>query len=232
MEPPSTTPSVAAPPSGLTVAAWGRTAYADALRRQEELVAARIAGTAPDTLVFTEHDPVYTLGVRRGAERHLLWTAEELARRKIAVFPTTRGGDITYHGPGQVVGYPIVNLADRRDLHAYLRFLEDVLIAAVARFGVRAGRNPGKTGIWVGPRKVAAIGVGVKRWVAWHGFALNVATDLAPFAGIVPCGIAPEEGTVTSLHLEAGRPIAPEDARQALAEEFQRAWLDFRQGAG
>lgn len=232
MEPPNTAPTVAASPNGLIVAAWGRTAYADALRRQEELLAARIAGGAPDTLIFTEHDPVYTLGLRRGAERHLLWTAEELARREIAVFPTTRGGDITYHGPGQVVGYPIVSLADRRDLHAYLRFLEDVLIAAVARFGVRAGRNPGKTGIWVGPRKVAAIGVAVKRWVAWHGFALNVATDLAPFAGIVPCGIAPEEGTVTSLHLETGRPIAPEDARQALAEEFQRGWPDFRQGAG
>ncbi len=222
----------AAPPTGagLAVVDWGRTGYEDALRRQEELVAARLADAAPDTLVFTEHDPVYTLGVRRGAERHLLWSEEERARHGIALFPTTRGGDVTYHGPGQVVGYPIVSLAARRDLHAYLRFLEDVLIAAVARLGVQAGRNPGKTGLWVGPRKVAAIGVAVKRWTTYHGFALNVATDLTPFAGIVPCGITPAEGTVTSLHLELGRPVDPAEVKRLLAEEFRRGWIDFLRG--
>jgi len=212
----------AQPPSALVVTDWGRTRYADALRRQGELVARRNAGEAPDTLVFTEHEPVYTLGVRPGADRHLLWEAAELARRGIEVQPTTRGGDITYHGPGQVVGYPIVHLAPRKDLHAWLRLLEDVMIAAVARFDLAAGRNPGLTGIWIGRRKIAAIGVAVKKWTAFHGFALNVSTDLSPFAGIVPCGITAADGTVTSLEAELGRPVELAAVKSALADEFRR----------
>lgn len=206
---------------------WGRTRYAEALARQEELVARRNAGEIGDTLVFTEHEPVYTLGVRRGAEQNLLWTADMLRARGIEVHPTTRGGDITYHGPGQVVGYPIVNLAPRKDLHAYLRFLEDVMIAAVARYGLIAGRNPGKTGIWIERRKIAAIGVAVKKWTTYHGFALNVNTDLSHFAGIVPCGITAADGTVTSLQAELGRTVDLDDVKQALAAEFWRQLPGF-----
>lgn len=218
------------PAADLAFVDWGRTAYADALRRQEELVAARLAGTAPDTLVFTEHDPVFTLGVRRGAERHLLWNEAELARRGIAVHQTNRGGDITFHGPGQIVGYPIVSLAARRDLHAWLRLLEDVMIAGVAPFGLTAGRNPGKTGIWIGSRKIAAIGVAVKQWTTFHGFALNVNTDLAPFTGIVPCGITPADGTVTSMALELGRPLDLAEVKAGLAREFARRLPGFLAG--
>ncbi|MBX3738179.1 MAG: lipoyl(octanoyl) transferase LipB [Candidatus Didemnitutus sp.] len=210
---------------------WGRTAYADAWRRQEELVAARNDGRAPDTLVFTEHNPVFTMGVRRGAEQNLLWQQAELARRGIEVVTTNRGGDITYHGPGQIVGYPIVNLAPRKDLHAYLRFLEDVMIASVAHFGLAAGRNPGKTGIWIEKRKIAAIGVAVKKWTTFHGFALNVNTDLTPFTGIIPCGITAADGTVTSLQLELGRTVDIAEVKAALAAEFRARLPEFLAGA-
>ncbi len=208
---------------------WGRTRYREAWARQDELVAARAAGTAPDTLVFTEHDPVFTVGMRRGAEQHLVWTAPQLAQQGIEVVPTNRGGDITYHGPGQIVGYPIVSLDARRDLHAYLRFLEQVLIDTVARHGLLAARREGKTGIWLGQRKIAAIGVAVKRWVTLHGFALNVTTNLAHFGGIVPCGIT--DGTVTSLACELGTGCPPlEQVRADLAAEFWTAWPRFLAG--
>ena len=216
--------SDARPAAGATLD-WGRTAYAAAWRRQEELVARRIAGEVGDTLVFTEHDPVYTLGVRLGAARHLLWNEAELTRRGIAVVATNRGGDITYPGPGQIVGYPVVDLAPRRDLHAYLRFLEQVLINAVGSLGLAAGRRPGQTGIWLGSRKLAAIGVAVKRWVTFHGFALNVNNDLAPFAGIVPCGIT--DGTVTSLRQELGRECDLAEVKAVLAAEFWAEWRKF-----
>jgi lipoyl(octanoyl) transferase len=199
---------------------WGRTRYEDAWKRQEATVAQRNAGTVSDTLVFTEHEPVFTMGVRRGAERNLLWNEAELKRHGVEVVTTNRGGDITYHGPGQVVGYPIVNLNPRRDLHAYLRFLEDVMIASVGRFGLTADRNPGRTGIWIGRRKIAAIGVAVKKWTTFHGFALNVNNDLAPFEGIVPCGIAAADGTVTSMKIELGRALDLAEVKQVLANEF------------
>ncbi|MDP1580388.1 MAG: lipoyl(octanoyl) transferase LipB, partial [Candidatus Didemnitutus sp.] len=131
------------------------------------------------------------------------------------------------HGPGQVVGYPIVNLASRKDLHAYLRLLEDIMIAAVARFGLTAGRNPGKTGIWIERRKIAAIGVAVKKWTTFHGFALNVNTDLTPFTGIIPCGITASDGTVTSMQLELGRTVDVAEVKAALAAEFWRALPPF-----
>ncbi len=220
-----------APPFALDVVDWGCTAYADAWRQQEELVAARNDGRAADTLVFTEHDPVFTMGVRRGAEQNLLWNPAELARRGIEVVTTNRGGDITYHGPGQIVGYPIVNLSPRKDLHAYLRFLEDVMIATVARYGLTAGRNPGKTGIWIEKRKIAAIGVAVKKWTTFHGFALNVNTDLAPFTGIIPCGITAADGTVTSMHLELHRPVDFAAVKQTLAAEFRARLPEFFAGA-
>lgn len=210
---------------------WGHTRYAAARTRQDELVAQRIAGEINDTLVFTEHAPVYTLGLRRGTELNLVWDAAELARQGIEVVKTNRGGDITYHGPGQVVGYPIVSLATRPDLHGYLRFLEQVLINSLGSLGLAAARREGKTGIWLGPRKIAAIGVAVRRWVAYHGFALNVAPDLNHFAGIVPCGISATDGTVTSLAAELGRPVDPAEVKTVIAGEFWRLWPDFLRGA-
>lgn len=209
----------------LTTLDWGRTGYADAWQRQEELVARRNAGEIGDTLVFTEHDPVYTLGVRKGAEQHIIWDEAELAKRGIAVFKSNRGGDITYHGPGQIVGYPILNLTARKDLHAYLRLLEQVLINTVGTFGLAAARRDGKTGIWLGPRKIAAIGVAVKKWTTYHGFALNVDADLAPFSGIVPCGIT--DGTVTSMAAELGQAPSSDEVKHILAAEFQQLLPEF-----
>lgn len=212
----------------LAVARWGRTSYADALTRQTELQAARLAGSAPDTLVLTEHDAVFTVGLRTGAVKHLLWDGPTLAREGVAVHDTNRGGDITYHGPGQLVAYPIVSLDARRDLHAYLRFLEDVLIAVAARHGLQAARRDGLTGIWIAERKLAAIGVSVRRWVTMHGIALNVSPALRHFGGIVPCGISSREGTVTSLAAELGaRCPSLERVGEDFAEEFAARWPDF-----
>lgn len=209
-------------PTAVTVLDWGRTEYAASLARQTALVERRIAGAIGDTLVFTEHEPVFTLGMRAGAEAHLLWDADRLTREGVTTAKTNRGGDITYHGPGQIVGYPIVSLDGRRDLHVYLRFLEDVLIGTVGHCGLTASRREGKTGIWIGNRKVAAIGVAVRRWVTYHGFALNVNPDLAHFQGIIPCGISAAEGTVTSLRAELGRDVAADDVKGMLAAEFGR----------
>jgi len=216
--------------SALTVLDWGRTAYSDALARQEELVAQRIAADIGDTLVFTEHEPVFTIGLRAGAESHLVWSEKELARQGVEVSKTNRGGDITYHGPGQTVGYPIVSLVPRKDLHAYLRFLEQVVINSVGALGLAAARREGKTGIWLGNRKVAAIGVAVRRWVAYHGFALNVNANLTHFAGIVPCGIAATDGTVTSMHAELGRRVDADEVKALLTAEFNALLPRFLAG--
>ena len=208
---------------------WGRTRYDDALARQFEFVRARIAGEIPDTLVFTEHEPVLTKGVRRESGEHLLWSDGELTQRGIAIHDSNRGGDITYHGPGQIVGYPILDLNARRDLHAYLRFLEQVLIDSAARFGISAGRREGKTGIWIADRKLAAIGVAVRKWVTHHGFAFNVDPDLSHFAGIVPCGIT--DGTVTSLRAELGAECPQiEFVRETIANVFLAAHAGFFAG--
>jgi lipoyl(octanoyl) transferase len=240
---PATPSSVAAPqpapaPAPATAAVpvvldWGRTRYEAAWRAQDELVARRIAGEIGDTLVFTEHEPVYTVGLRSGAADHLVWAADHLAREGIEVVKTNRGGDITYHGPGQLVGYPIVDLSARKDLHEYLRLLEQVMINTVGGLGLVATRREGKTGIWVGTRKIAAIGVAVRRWVAYHGFALNVQPNLAHFQGIVPCGISATEGTVTSLQAELGHQVDLADVKARLAREFGALWpLWFRDVSG
>jgi lipoyl(octanoyl) transferase len=240
---PATPSSVAAPqpapaPAPATAAVpvvldWGRTRYEAAWRAQDELVARRIAGEIGDTLVFTEHEPVYTVGLRSGAADHLVWAADHLAREGIEVVKTNRGGDITYHGPGQLVGYPIVDLSARKDLHEYLRLLEQVMINTVGGLGLVATRREGKTGIWVGTRKIAAIGVAVRRWVAYHGFALNVQPNLAHFQGIVPCGISATEGTVTSLQAELGHQVDLADVKARLAKEFGALWpLWFRDVSG
>lgn len=181
---------------------WGLTHYEEAFEKQQKLVESRINKEVENTLVLTEHYAVYTLGKRKGTEDHLIWDEETLKAQGIALAKTNRGGDITYHGPGQIVGYPIICLQKSKDLHEYLRNLEQVLINVLACHGLIAGRREGKTGIWIKDRKIAAIGVAVKRWVTYHGFALNVKSDLSHFSGIVPCGISASEGSVTSMERE------------------------------
>jgi lipoate-protein ligase B len=192
--------------------------YREGIALQERLWAERLAGERPDTLVLLEHPPVYTLG--RGARaEHLLLDHAACAGLGIAVYETSRGGDITYHGPGQLIGYPIVDLTDRgRDVHRYLRDLEAVLIRALAAFGIVAGRCEGLTGVWVGGEKVAAIGVRVRRWVTTHGFALNVDPDLDHFAGIIPCGL--RDRGVTSLARLLGAPPPAGEVERAVVAAY------------
>lgn len=210
---------------------WGRTNYREAVARQAVLVEACKTGNAKDVLVFTEHNAVFTLGARRGAEKNVLWDAGALAKHGIEVVETNRGGDVTYHGPGQIVGYPIVSLEPRKDLHEYLRVLEQTVINTLGCFGLATARRAGQTGVWVGKRKIAAIGVAVRSWVAWHGFALNVDGDLGPFTGIIPCGLGPEVGEVTSLEKELGGGKMPtkDEIKQVLATEF---WGQFEEYVG
>ena len=205
--------------SSIEIIDWGRTHYDNALDRQHALVDQRLAGMIGDTLVFTEHDPVYTIGRRKNASQHLLWDQPKLDAERIHVVNTNRGGDITYHGPGQIVGYAIISLDKKRDLHLYLRTLEEIVIRTLATFGLNASRCPGKTGIWLDMRKICAIGVAVRTWVTYHGFALNINPDLNHFSGIVPCGIT--EGSVTSLQKELGEAIDPEIVKKRLAVEFK-----------
>ena len=202
----------------------GRVRYGDGLKLQRELVARRIAREIPDTLLLLEHEPVLTLGKVARAE-HILVDRERLAAMGIEVFETDRGGDVTYHGPGQVVGYPILDLNElRRDVKWYLERLEEVMIRVCARHGVQAARREGMTGAWVGAEKIGAIGVRVERWITSHGFAFNVSTDLDAFGLIVPCGLRGEG--VTSLSSRLGRPIGLErvmrDVAEAFADVFQR----------
>jgi len=195
--------------------------YADALEIQRALVEDRRANRVGDLLLFVEHPHVLTLGVRGdGGRSHILAPPEMLHARGIEIYETGRGGDITYHGPGQVVGYPIVDLKpDRCDVHRYVRDLEDVLIRTAADYGIDARRIDGLTGVWVGDEKLAAIGVRISRWVTSHGFALNVTTDLDNFDLIVPCGIA--DRGVTSLSRLLSRPIDTRDVQDRVASHFE-----------
>jgi lipoyl(octanoyl) transferase len=205
----------------LEVRRLGLVEYAAAAEMQRALVEERRAGRVPDLLLLLEHPHVITLGVKLDASRsHLVATPELLAERQVQVHESRRGGDITYHGPGQLVGYPIVDLRpDRCDVHRYVRDLEEVMIRAAADFGLSAGRIKGLTGAWLGPDKLGAIGVRISRWITSHGFAFNVTTDLEFFSLIVPCGIT--SGGVTSLSRAAGRPISMDAAERAIVRHFR-----------
>ena len=208
----------------LDVRRLGRVPYAEALALQRSLVEDRRAGVIGDTLLLLEHPHVLTLGVRGdGGRGHILATADALAARHIDVHETGRGGDITYHGPGQLVGYPIIDLnPGRRDVHRYVRDLETVLIRTAADYGIEAGRIEGLTGVWVGDEKLAAIGVRIARWITSHGFALNVATELDHFKLIVPCGIA--DRGVTSLERLLGRTVEPAGVENRIIEHFSNVF--------
>jgi lipoyl(octanoyl) transferase len=202
---------------------WELTDYADAFEQQNLRVEQRRTGECGDALIFTEHTPVYTMGMRKDSGQHLLWTEAECSRQGIAVLESNRGGDITYHGPGQIVGYPILSLAHRKDLHAYLRDLEEVVILALATYGLSATRRKGHTGIWLNnERKICAIGVAVRSWVTYHGFALNVCPNMAHFDGIVPCGIS--DGSVTSLDNELNKAVDIAEVKARLAVEFKQVF--------
>ncbi len=204
----------------LNVIHLGRIDYRDAWDMQQELVAAHAEDRIPDTLLLLEHPHTYTFG-RSGRREHLLISEAECTRQGVALYDVDRGGDVTYHGPGQLVGYPILRLPDHGlDYHAYLRALETVIIRALAALGVTAGREPGYTGVWVtSTAKIAAIGVKVDiHGITSHGFALNVNPDLRYFEGIVPCGIY--ERGVTSLAEVLGHPLPLGAVAQALVAAF------------
>lgn len=196
----------------------GTISYAEGLALQGDLVQQRQRGLLPDTLLLLEHRPVFTLG-RNARAGNVLLPVETLRARGFDVFDAGRGGDVTFHGPGQIVGYPILNLApDRCDVHRYVRDLEEVMIRTCADFGVRANRIPGLTGTWVDGAKVGAIGVRIARWVTSHGFALNVLNDLAPFGMIVPCGL--RDRPVTRLADLATGPPPLDDVYRSLLDRF------------
>jgi lipoyl(octanoyl) transferase len=213
--------------------------YGEAWKLQEELLLQntslkiRVAkgedtGETTHHLLFCEHPAVYTLG-KSGKEEHVLISQEELAERNIAYYPTNRGGDITFHGPGQVVGYPIIDLERFfTDIGKYLRHLEDVIILTLRDYGIDGARSQGETGVWIEPdvkmkaRKICAMGVRCSRWVTMHGFALNVNTDLDYFSLIVPCGIPDKQ--VTSLQKELGRKVDMEEVKQLLKKNFENVF--------
>jgi lipoate-protein ligase B len=199
----------------LEVRRLGRTQYNAAHALQEQLLGARVEGRIDDQLLLTEHDPVVTLG--RKSPRG------DASGATVPVIAVERGGEATYHGPGQIVGYPIVLLAEeRRDLHRWLRDLEEVVIKTIADFGVAGRRVEGLTGVWIGERKVCSLGVAVRRWVTWHGFALNVSTDLAAFSTFQPCGLDPKVMTRLLDHVPGALDPAQVETRlvQHFAEQF------------
>jgi lipoyl(octanoyl) transferase len=196
--------------------------YAEAYTLQKRIVAARKLGVVEDVILFCEHPHVITQG-RNGKREHLLASESVLRQKGVEIFETSRGGDVTYHGPGQIVAYPILNLgAIRRDVLWYVRTLEEAMIRATAEFGIVAGREAGKTGVWVGEgkaaEKLAAIGVHISRWVTSHGFAYNVSTDLRNFDLIVPCGIADRKAT--SLERLLGRSVKLDEVKPKLAKQL------------
>ena len=208
-------------PDTLTVCALGATPYREGLALQDALVRARAAGETGDWLLYPDHPAVLTIG-RNPSDDGLLADAATLAALGVEVFEVPRGGDVTWHGPGQLVGYPIVAL-DRvdRDLHRWLRTLEEALIRALERQGIVSERSPGRTGVWVGERKIASIGVAVRRWVGYHGFALNVRPDLSGFSLIHPCGLKGVQ--MTSMAAELGNAAPTVEAmRENVTQELSQ----------
>jgi lipoyl(octanoyl) transferase len=205
----------------LDVRKLGRVLYRDALEIQRSLVEQRRAGEIGDVLLLLEHPHVITLGSRSEMARsHVLATPERLEALGVELCETGRGGDVTYHGPGQLVGYPILDLKpDRADVYQYVRNLEEVMARACAAFGVEAGRIEGLTGTWVGGSKIGAIGVRISRWISSHGFAFNVNTDLSYFNLIIPCGIT--DHGVTSLARETGREVPMAEVEGAIVDAFR-----------
>jgi lipoyl(octanoyl) transferase len=204
----------------LEIRRLGLMRYDEALALQRALVDERKAGRVDDLLLLVEHPHVLTLGVRGdGGRSHILASRDALASRGVEVFETGRGGDVTYHGQGQIVGYPIIDLKpDRCDVHKYVRDIEEALIRAAGDYGIAAGRIPGLTGVWVGNEKLAAIGVRISRWVTSHGFAFNVTTDLSYFNLIVPCGIS--DRGVTSLERLLGRSVDRAEVEDRIVRHF------------
>jgi lipoyl(octanoyl) transferase len=205
----------------LEVRRLGVVPYADALAMQRALVEERRANHVPDLLLLLQHPAVITVGVRGdGGRSHIVANADRLAALGVAVSETGRGGDVTYHGPGQIVGYPILDLRpDRCDVHRYVRDIEEVMIRTCLDYGVPAARIGGLTGTWVGTDKIGAIGVRISRWITSHGFAFNVATDLAYFDLIVPCGIA--DRGITSLQRVLGRTVSIANVEESLVRHFE-----------
>ena len=201
--------------TALDIIRLGRKAYDEVWDRQKKLVDERRLGTVPDTLILVEHDPVYTLG-KNSNENHLLRSRDT----NIPVYQIERGGDVTFHGPGQLVGYPILDLRDHcQSVSWYMRTLEEVLIQTLGQFCIEARRRVGLTGVWVGEEKIAALGVRLSRWVSMHGFALNVNTDLNFFDGIIPCGIF--EYDVTSMTRVLGKEVSMVEVEETLITIFR-----------
>lgn len=203
----------------LQVRRLGLVPYADGLELQRQLVEERKAGLIPDTLLLLQHPHVLTVGVKKDGREHILATPDRLTTLGVDVFETGRGGDVTYHGPGQLVGYPIIDLnPDRRDVHKYVRDLEEVMIRVCAAYGLEAERSKGFSGAWIRDEKIGAIGVRISRWITSHGFAFNVSTDINFFNLIVPCGIA--DRGVTSLEAKLGRAPEMAEVEDRFVEHF------------
>ncbi len=193
--------------------------YKEAWDLQKKVFELRYQKKIPDTFFLLEHPNTYTLG-KTADKKHLVGSAEYLDDNKISVYDIDRGGDITYHGPGQIVGYPIINLEEwQKDTHKYLRALEEVIMRTCGEFGIEAGRNNLYTGVWIGSRKIAAIGIKVSRWITMHGFAFNINTDLKLFNGIIPCGINDKD--VTSLERELGTKQQINLVKEILLDKFK-----------
>lgn len=204
----------------LVVRRLGRLGYGKALALQQQLHEQRIQGQGQDTLLLVEHAPVITLG-RAAKAAHILLSKERLTEAGVDVFETGRGGDVTYHGPGQVVAYPILDLKPERcDVRRYVADLEETMIQVCAEYGIAAGRIQGLNGAWVEDRKIGAVGVRISRWVTMHGLALNVRTDLSAFKMIVPCGIS--DKSVTSLSAELGHDVPIDEAEEKIANHLAR----------
>lgn len=196
--------------------------YKEAWELQKEVLDARYQNKIEDTLFLLEHNNTYTLG-KIADKNNLIGSKDFLKKNKISVYDIDRGGDITYHGPGQIVGYPIINLNDwYKDTHKYLRALEEVIILTCDQYGLKAERNSKYTGVWIDNRKIAAIGIKVKRWITMHGFAFNVDPDLSLFNGIIPCGINDKE--VTSLRKEIGNKINISEVKENVLSNFKKVF--------